>query len=75
VGTAVSKVVNLIPGFGRPFGKALEMAAKGAGALSDKIQVKLSAKLQKGINGMNKADKIMGYIPRRRDLSDEAFEQ
>ena len=39
--------------------------------VSDHIHAKLSAKLQKGMNVMNKADKVMSYIPRRRELSEE----
>ena len=44
--------------------------------VSDHIHAKLSKKLQKGMNVMNKADKVMDYIPRRRDLlEDEAFQE
>jgi hypothetical protein len=76
VGTAVAKVVSFIPDVGKPLERAIDGVAKGAGMISDKIHVKLPPKLQKTVNGMDKADKYMEYIPRRRDLSDEeAFQQ
>ena len=75
---AVGKVVSFIPGVGKPIGQALEGVSKVTGLVSDKIHAKLSPGLQKAVNGMNKADKIMGFVPRRRDLSEaevEAFQQ
>jgi hypothetical protein len=72
----VAKVAGFIPAIGKPLGKAIEGASKVAGVISDHIHAKLSAKLEKGMKIMNKANKIMGYIPRRRDLSEEeAFQQ
>jgi len=76
VGTAVAKVASFIPEVGKPLERAIDGVAKGAGMISDKIHVKLPPRLEKGVEVMNKADKIMEYIPRRRDLSDEeAFQQ
>jgi len=76
VGTAVGKVASFIPDVGKPLERAIVGVSKVAGVVSDKIHTNLSPKLQKGMNVMKKADKIMGYIPRRRDLSEEeAFQQ
>ena len=47
---------------------------KVTGVISDHIHAKIPGKLEKGMKIMNKANKIMGYIP--RDFSeDERFEQ
>ena len=77
VGTVVAKVAGFIPAIGKPIDRAIEGVAKVAGVISDHIHVKLPGNLEKGMNVMNKADQIMGYIPRRRDLSEEeeAFQQ
>jgi len=75
VGTVVAKVAGFIPEIGKPLEKAIGGVAKAAGMISDKIHVKLGAKLDKGMKIMNKADNIMEYVPIRRDLSDQAFEQ
>jgi len=76
VGEVVGKVVGFIPGIGKPIDRAIEGISKVAGVISDKIHVSLGKKLDKGMDVMNKADKIMSYIPRRRDLSEEeAFQQ
>jgi hypothetical protein len=77
VGTVVGKAAGFIPAIGKPIGKAIEGVSKVAGVVSDRIHAKLSNKLQKGMNVMNKANKVMGFIPRRRDLSEEeeAFQQ
>ena len=70
VGTVVGKVLEVIPGVGKPLERAVAGVSKVAGVISDHIHVKLGRKLEKGMNVMNKATKIMGYIPRRRDLSE-----
>jgi hypothetical protein len=76
VGEVAGKVIGFIPGIGKPIQYALHGLSKVAGVLSDKIHVKLPPKLEKGMKVMDKADKIMSYIPRRRDLSEEeAFQQ
>ena len=67
---AVSKVVGWIPAIGKPIGKAMEGVSKLENFASDKIHANLGKKLEKGMKVLNKADKVMGYIPRRRDLSD-----
>jgi len=71
VGHVVGKVVGFIPGIGKPLGRAIEGVSKVAGVVSDRIHVQLPGKLQKGMDVMNKADKIMSYIPRRREFSEE----
>jgi hypothetical protein len=76
VGEVVGKVVGFIPGIGKPLDRAIEGVTKIAGVISDHIHVKLPANLEKGMKVMDKADKIMGYIPRRREFSEEeAFQQ
>ena len=70
VGKVVGKVVSYIPGL-KPLGKAIGVAAKLAGVASDKIHANLSRKLDKGMKVMNKVNQVMGFIPRRRDLSEE----
>ena len=71
MGKVVGKVVSFIPGIGKPIDRAIEGVSKVAGVISDHIHVKLPGKLQKGMDVMNKADKIMDYIPRRREFSEE----
>ena len=71
VGEVAGKIAGFIPGVGKPLQYAIHGISKGAGILSDKIHAKLSPKLEKGMKIMDKADTIMGYIPRRRDLSEE----
>jgi len=77
VGTLVGKVAGYIPAIGKPIDRAIEGVSKVAGVVSDHIHAKLSSKLQKGMNVMNKADTVMGYIPRRREFlsEEEAFLQ
>ena len=58
----------------KPEPKQQATVSKVAGVIRAKLsskQTKLSPKLEKGMNVMNKADKVMSYIPRRRDLSEE----
>ena len=64
-----SKIVSFIPGIGKPLSKALDGVSKVAGVISDNIHVKLDPKLEKGMDVMNKANQIMGYIP--REFSEE----
>jgi len=71
VGEAIGTVASFIPEVGKPIQQAIHGISKVAGVVSDSIHAKLSSKLQKGMNIMNKATQIMGYIPRRRDLSEE----
>jgi hypothetical protein len=73
-----SKVASFIPGIGKPLSKAIEAESKIAGFVSDHINVKLPDNLEKGMKVMEKANKIMEYIPRRRgssEDSEEAFQQ
>ena len=73
---AASKVAGFIPGVGKPIGQALAGVSKAAGAISNKIHANLSPKLQKGMKVMRTANKVMGFIPTRRDLSEsEDFQQ
>ena len=71
VGEVVGKVAEFIPVIGKPLQQAIHGVSKVAGVISDHIKVKLPDKLQKGMNVMNTADKILGFIPRRRDLLEE----
>jgi hypothetical protein len=71
VGEAVGHVASFIPAIGKPIQEAIHGVSEAAGFVSDHIKAKLSNKLQKGVNVMNKADTIMSYIPRRRDFSEE----
>ena len=75
VGEVVGKVVGFIPGIGKPLDRAIEGVSKIAGVISDHIHVKLPPKLEKGMKVMEKADHIMGYIPRRREFSEEELLQ
>ena len=76
VGEVVGKFASFIPGIGKPIQQAIHGVSKVAGVVSDHIPAKLSKKLEKGMNIMNKADTIMGYIPRRREFSEEeSFQQ
>jgi len=75
VGKVVGKVAGFIPGIGKPLGRAIEGVSKVAGVISDHIHVKLPSKLQKGMDVMNKADQIMGYIPREFSEEEEGFQQ
>jgi len=64
------KVVGFIPGL-KPVGKAMEAVGKVAGFASDRIHADLGSKLDKGMAVMDKAETVLGYIPRRRrDLSE-----
>jgi hypothetical protein len=82
VGNVVGHVASFIPGVGKPIQAAIKGATKVAGVISDHIHVNLGKKLEKGMNVMNKANKVMSYIPREfseeqafleRDISDAAY--
>ena len=74
VGEVVGHVASFIPAVGKPIQQAIHGVSKVAGVISDHIHAKLSNKLEKGMKIMNKADTVMGFIP--RDFSEEeAFEQ
>jgi hypothetical protein len=76
VGEVAGHIASFIPAVGKPIQQAIHGVSKVAGVISDSIKTKLSSKLQKGMNIMNKADNIMGFIPRRRDLlEEETFQQ
>ena len=64
-----AKVAGFIPEIGTGVGKVLSGVSKAAGVVSDKIHANLGSKLEKGMNVMNKAQKVMGFIPTRRELS------
>ena len=71
LGEATGKVVQFIPGVGKPVQEALHGVSMAAGAISDRIDAKLPGGWQKGMDVMNKANEIMDYIPKRRDFSEE----
>ena len=74
-GKVIGKAVGFLPGIGKPLGKAIEGASKVAGVISDRIKVKLPKKLEKGVNVMDKINKVTGFIPRRREFSEEEIFQ
>jgi hypothetical protein len=74
VGEVVGKVASFIPAVGKPVQQAIHAATKIAGVISDHIPAKLPPNLQKGMDVMEKADKIMDYIPRQFS-EEEGFEQ
>ena len=84
VGEVVGHVASFIPAIGKPIQQAIHGATEIAGFASDHIKAKLSSKLEKGMKVMNKADKIMGYMPRefseedaflQRDIGEAYFEE
>ncbi|KAF9471645.1 hypothetical protein BDN70DRAFT_887872 [Pholiota conissans] len=77
-----SKVVSFIPGVGKVLSKVMDGASAATNAISNRIHVKIGGKLGKAMKGMDKARKIVGYIPRElpedfeeRDLGDFDFEE
>jgi hypothetical protein len=76
IGNVLGHAVSFIPGVGKVIQQVIHAGTKAVGFFSDHIKAPLSKKLQKGMGIMNKANKYMGYIPRRRDFSEEeAFQQ
>jgi len=74
VGEVAGHVASFIPAVGKPIQQAIHGVSTVAGVVSDHIHAKLSNKLEKGMKIMNKADKVMSFIP--RDFSeDEIFLQ
>ena len=71
---AGSKILRYIPRIGKPLSKVADAISKVAGTASDHINVKLPSKLEKGMNVMNKANKVMGYMPREFS-EEEGFQQ
>jgi hypothetical protein len=73
--TVAGKIVSWIPAVGKPIDRALEGVSKLAGLASDKIHANLGKKLEKGMKVMNTMNKVMDYVPRRRDLSEGSVQQ
>lgn len=63
VGKVVAKVVGFIPGVGKAVGKAIEGGSEGLNKASDAIHAHIGGKLGKAMQRMDKAQKIVGYIP------------
>lgn len=63
VGKVAAKVVGFIPGVGKAVGKAMEGASEGLNKASDAIHAHIGGKLGKAMHRMDKAQKIVGYIP------------
>ena len=61
VGEVVGHAASFIPAIGKPIQAAIKGVTTVAGVASNSIHAKLSSKLQKGMNVMNKADKVMSY--------------
>jgi hypothetical protein len=71
VGEVVGHVASFIPGVGKGIQQAIHGVSEVAGFASDHIKAHLSKKLQDGMKVMNTADKVMSYMPRRREFSEE----
>jgi hypothetical protein len=65
-----SKFVKYIPGVGTTLGQAMNRAGSAADSASDHIHAHIGGKLGRAMAGMDKAEKIAGYIP--RELSADA---
>ncbi|KAF9481090.1 hypothetical protein BDN70DRAFT_931204 [Pholiota conissans] len=68
-----SKAAQFIPVVGKPLSKILDGASAATNAASNAIHAKMGGKLGKAMNGMNKARKIAGYVP--RELPEDALEE
>ncbi|KAF5328839.1 hypothetical protein D9619_011449 [Psilocybe cf. subviscida] len=62
VGKIAGKVVGFIPG-AKGIGKAMEGGSEGLNKASDAIHAHIGGKLGKAMKRMDKAQKIVGYIP------------
>ena len=71
VGEVVGHVASFIPGVGKGIQQAIHGVSKVAGVVSDHIHANLGKKLEKGMKVMNKANKVMDFIPRE----EEAFQE
>jgi len=60
----LSKVAQVMPVIGKPISKALDIGGALANKGSNAIHAKIGGKLNGAMNRMNKAQKVMGYIPR-----------
>jgi Flp pilus assembly pilin Flp len=63
VGKIAAKVVGFIPGVGKVVGKAMEGASEGLNKASDAIHAHIGGKLGQAMHRMDKAQKVVGYIP------------
>jgi len=58
-----AKVVGWLPGIGKPLGKIMEGESEGLNKASDAIHAHIGGKLGQAMHRMDKAQKIVGYIP------------
>jgi len=58
-----SKVVGFIPGVGKPLARLMDGESKGLNKLSDAIHAHIGGKLGQAMHRMDKAQKVVGYIP------------
>ncbi|KAF5324281.1 hypothetical protein D9619_011214 [Psilocybe cf. subviscida] len=68
-----SKAVGWLPGIGKPLGKIMEGESKGLNKASDAIHAHIGGKLGQAMHRMDKAQKVVGYIP--RSYIPETFEE
>jgi hypothetical protein len=61
--TNILQVVGFIPGVGKVVGKAMEGASEGLNKASDAIHAHIGGKLGQAMHRMDKAQKVVGYIP------------
>jgi hypothetical protein len=59
-----AKVVGWLPGIGKPLGKIMEGESEGLNKASDAIHAHIGGKLGQAMHRMDKAQKVVGYIPR-----------
>jgi hypothetical protein len=59
-----SKVVGWIPGIGKPLARVMSAESMGLNKASDAIHAHIGGKLGQAMHRMDKAQKIVGYIPR-----------
>ncbi|KAF9479867.1 hypothetical protein BDN70DRAFT_920941 [Pholiota conissans] len=62
-GKIAAKVANFIPGIGKAVSKGIEAVSTVRDKISNAIHVNIGGKLGKAMHRMDKAQKVVGYIP------------
>ncbi|KAF9473953.1 hypothetical protein BDN70DRAFT_937040 [Pholiota conissans] len=74
-----SKFVGYIPGVGKVLSKGMARASKAADFAANRIHANMDGKLGQAMDGMDKAEHYIGYIPREvfeeESLLERAFEE
>ncbi|KAF5324280.1 hypothetical protein D9619_011215 [Psilocybe cf. subviscida] len=70
-----AKVVGWLPGIGKPLGKIMEGESEGLNKASDAIHAHIGGKLGQAMHRMDKAQKVVGYIPRSVIPDGSEFEE